>query len=172
MAWSSLTLSYHPSYLPSLLVGPLDCIQCPYKADVYKSLLVSQPWHVHVYQSSRECHLWFYPYFISSVQHVLFFLFGWLMRWVVSGCTAADLLAVASRSCSKQHLAFLHCSHLDFSPCILLVSIWCIHSVVLTQKKIERNPILFYQRDQISIWLIISELMFMPLLYVSWRCFQ
>ena len=35
-----LTLSQHPT-LPSLLIGPLDGIQCPHTADECKSLLVS-----------------------------------------------------------------------------------------------------------------------------------
>ena len=48
-----LTLSCHPS----LLAGPLDCIQCLYKADIYKSLLISQHWCVHVLESTGESKL-------------------------------------------------------------------------------------------------------------------
>ena len=40
-----------------------------------------------------------------------------------------------------------------FSMC-LFVSMWCIHTVVLTLPLLGRNPILFYQIDQISIWSI------------------
>ena len=52
---------------------------------------------------------------------------GWFMRWEISGRTAAVLLGIASRICSKQYTAFLCSSHLAFSPCILLESRWCIH---------------------------------------------
>ena len=33
---------------------------------------------------------------------------------------------------------------------------WCIHTVVLTQSQLERNPILFYRLDQTSTWLITN----------------
>ena len=33
----------------------------------------------------------------------------------------------------------------SFSPSVLLASRWCIHTVVLTQPKLGRNPVLFYQ---------------------------
>ena len=36
------------------------------------------------------------------------------MRWEVSGSTAAVLCGVASRMCSKKHVAFLCSSHLAF----------------------------------------------------------
>ena len=39
--WLCLTIHL---YHPSLLVGPLSCIQCLYRDDVYKSLLVDQHW--------------------------------------------------------------------------------------------------------------------------------
>ena len=33
--------------------------------------------------------------------------------------------------CSKQHVATLCCSHLSFSPSILLKYMWCNHTIVL-----------------------------------------
>ena len=52
---SSLTLSLtiHP-YHPSLVAGLLGYILCPYRADVTKSLLVGQHWHVLVQDSQAE----------------------------------------------------------------------------------------------------------------------
>ena len=42
--WNSQTLSLAiPSYHPSLQVGLFDCILCPHRVEVCKSLLVSQP---------------------------------------------------------------------------------------------------------------------------------
>ena len=61
------------------------------------------------------------------------------------------LLGVTSRFSSKQHVAFFYSSHLAFSPYVLLASIWCIHTVVLTQSQIGKNPVLFYLINQTSI---------------------
>ena len=69
----------------------------------------------------------------------MFILLGWFERWEVSGCTAAVLWHVASRTFLKQHLAF--------SPCILLAPRWCIHTVVPTQLQFGRNSFLFYLRS-------------------------
>ena len=71
---------------------------------------------------------------------------------------AGKMLDVASGIFSKQHIAFLCSSHLPFSPYIVLMFMWCIHTVILTQ--LGRNPILIYWRDQISIWLIILSIAF------------
>ena len=51
----------------------------------------------------------------------------------------------SSRICSRQSTKFLSRSHLAFPPCILSVSVWCIHTVVLIQVQFERNPVWFYQ---------------------------
>ena len=56
------------------------------------------------------------------VQHVLFILLGWFVRWEVSSLAAV---------CGVLVLAFLHSSRLAFSLGILSASIWCIHRVVL-----------------------------------------
>ena len=61
-------------------------IQCPHTADEYKFLLVDQ--HVSpylgVYRKTR-------PDFISNTHHVLLILFGWFVKWEVSGRTTALL---------------------------------------------------------------------------------
>ena len=50
----------------------------------------------------------------------------------------------------KKHVAFLSSSYLAFSPCVSLVSRWCIHAVVVQQ--LERNHILFpYDRQPVNI---------------------
>ena len=104
------------------------------------------------------------------------------MKWEVSGHTTAVLLGVASRICSKQHLVFLWCSHLAFSP-FLLESMWCILTIILTQLQFGRNPVLSYQKsnfhiiDNLSIAVhtfakyIIASLWvdeILPLRYVNW----
>ena len=43
----SLTLSLSVFIVHSLLAGLLDCIQCPYKVDVCKSLMVGLQCHIH-----------------------------------------------------------------------------------------------------------------------------
>ena len=73
------------------------------------------------------------------------------LRWEVSGRTAAVLCGVSSRISSRQHVAFLSCSHLAFSLRVLLVFMWCIHVVVNTQLRLGRNSVLSYRIDQTSI---------------------
>ena len=65
---------HHLSYPPSLLVSLLDCIQCPHRMDVCKSLLVSQQWWVHMLESIREHYLWVCPYVSSNALHIFFIL--------------------------------------------------------------------------------------------------
>ena len=52
------------------------------------------------------------PCVSNSAPYVLFILIGWFVRSEVSGCIAVVLWGVASRICSKQHVAFLCSSHL------------------------------------------------------------
>ena len=53
---------FSDSLSPSItLAGSLDCIQCPYRAYLCKSLLVGQC--IHALEPMRECHLWVHPYF-------------------------------------------------------------------------------------------------------------
>ena len=54
----------HP-YHPSRLAGLLDCIQCPHKADLSKSLLLAIYWHVDELESIREGRSSFRPCFSS-----------------------------------------------------------------------------------------------------------
>ena len=133
------------------MVGLLDSIQCRLRANVNKSLLVSKHWCIHVSESIREHCLCVSPYFSAGGLHVLFTLLGWFARWEVSDHTTAILWSVTSRISLKLHIAFLCSSHQDFSLWVSLVSMRCIHTVVLAQPEVERNPILFYQINQISI---------------------
>ena len=110
-------------------------------------MLISQHWYSHVLES-----LWVHPCISSSV------LLGWFVRWEAGGWTAAVLWDVASRTCSKQHIAFLYRSHLPFSYCILLVSIWCIHTEVMTQQKLGRNPFfVFSERSDFHMITYLSK---------------
>ena len=47
--------------------------------------------------------------------------------------STAVFLGIASRICSKQHVILLCSSYQAFSPCVFSASMWCIHTVVLTQ---------------------------------------
>ena len=51
------SLSPSPAYHPSLPVGVLDYILCPYRAVVGKFFLVGQHWHIRVKESIGECFL-------------------------------------------------------------------------------------------------------------------
>ena len=83
----------------------------------------------------------------------LIHLLGWFVRREASGCTAAVLSRAIFSIYSKQQFAFLRSSHLALYQCISFASQWCIHTLVLIWPKFERNPISFYQRDQIFMWL-------------------
>ena len=54
------------------------------------------------------------------------------MRREIGNRKTAVLWGVASRICSKQHVAIVNSSHIDFSPSISLMSMWCDYAVVLT----------------------------------------
>ena len=94
-------------------------------------MYVSPCWSANIGTSMCRRTLLLY-YFPSSALHVLFFLLGWFERWEASGCTAVVLLGVASRICSKQHIAFLRSSHLALSSVVSLESQRCYRTVVLT----------------------------------------
>ena len=47
-------------------------------------------------------------------------------------------------------------SQLAFSPDVLLASKWCSHTIVPTLLQLRRILVLFFQRDQISIWSIMK----------------
>ena len=75
------------------------------------------------------------------------------------------------QNCSKQHAAFRCSSHQAFSLRISLESKWCNHTVVRTQLQFERNPFLFYRRDQISIWSTVGQQQTMRFLCICWHRF-
>ena len=101
------------------------------------SVLARQP--TLAYLCVEERHLWVHPSFFSSVPHILFILLEWFLRWEVSSQTPAVLYGVASRICSKQHVASLFSFHQAFSLCVSLTPTWCIHTVVLTQHSLEKS---------------------------------
>ena len=86
--WLFLAIS---TYHLSILVGLLDCIQYPHRADVCKSLQTCQHWFVHVLESIRQNYLWLHPYFSSSIPNAFFILLGWFVRWEEGGCTTTVL---------------------------------------------------------------------------------
>ena len=59
------------------------------------------------------------------------------------GCCFQDLFNIAH--------SILRSSHLAFSLCVLLATMWCIHTVVRIQLELGRNPVLFYRIDHTSI---------------------
>ena len=124
--------------LPSIPLGCLlDGIQCLYKADECKSLLVTQHWYVHVHRRMlvKSSSL--------PLQHLLLTLLAWFVWWEVNGLTTAVFSGTAFRICSKLHTASLYSSHLAFSPNTSLTS----------RLQLGRIPILsgFYVVDNLSI---------------------
>ena len=75
--WRPLSINL---YHTSLSAGLRNYILCPLRADVCKSLMISQHWHVHMSMSLEKCHLWVRPCFSGSILNVLFVFFGWFMR--------------------------------------------------------------------------------------------
>ena len=122
--WLSLSLSLSLCicpYYPSLQAGLPNYILFLHSADVNIFLLVANTGASMCCKSIEEHYLWVRPCFANNAPYVLFVLFAWFLRWEVSGCTTVVLWGVASRIDSKQ----------AFSPYGLLVSIWCIHTVVI-----------------------------------------
>ena len=135
------------SSLTSIASGKFSKLHLVSTQHWYKSLMVSQHWHVHVQESIRKHRLWVRPCFFAIVQHVL----NGLGDGRLVAVQLLFLLGVASRISLKQHATFLCSFHLAFSLCVLLASMWCILTIVRTQPQLGRNPVLFYQIDQISI---------------------
>ena len=88
------------------------------------------------------------------------------LTWIISGCI------VASKICLKQHTAFLCSFHLAFSLCVFLNSWWCIYTIVLVWLQLGKIHVLFYQRDQISIWSLTCKWQSMLYPWVCWYHFQ
>ena len=104
---SLFTCPYHSL----LLAGPLDRIQCSWRADECKSLLDGWHWCVNMYKSFK-----YITYeFLFTCPACLRIQLG----WEVSGYTAAILRSAASSVCSEKHVAFLCCSQLAFFPCFI-----------------------------------------------------
>ena len=101
-------------------------------------------------------------------------LTGMVFEMWVSGRIAAVLWGVASRICSKQHVAFLRRSHLVFSSSVLLTSMCCIYTVVLTQRQLGKN-VLFCRKmllffDVINFKYIYPVLLvFLKSKHLHWR---
>ena len=118
LSLSPSSLAIYPCH-PLLLPSPLDCIQCPYKADVSKSPLVNQHWRVHLQQFIREYNLWVCSCFFSNTSHVLFFWFGWSWRWEISVRTAT---ISSFFFCLKHVFSFIYFHiEVNISRCLLLV---------------------------------------------------
>ena len=121
--WLSPTIHLYYSLLP---VGLLDCILCPYRAVVDKFELVTQHLPICVKRSRGACRLWVHSYFSSSVQDVLFVLFGWSFEmrgwWPYSSCFV---------ECCFQSLFIIACSILMQYPfnflIICFVSVHVVH---------------------------------------------
>ena len=75
-------LTTRPNHL-MLLVGLQDSIQCPHRADVCNSLLVSQSWRVHVEEYIKERCSWVGPYFCNFAQLALIVMLG--IDWEMGG---------------------------------------------------------------------------------------
>ena len=106
----SLNLSRHPSLSSITLCSSIVGIQCPPRADNYKSLLVGGS--MLEWELTTVCDLWVHSCFSSSAQYALLVLIRWFVRWEASGCTAVALLGAPFRIYSKQHKVFLCSSDL------------------------------------------------------------
>ena len=103
---------------PSLLVIPLDSIQCPHRADECKFLLMNPCLVVHrktLLMNSFLLHQQWPAYLVHLSE----------MRG-----TVAILYDAVSRIYSKQHAVPLCSSHQNFSPGVSLKSKWRNHTVV------------------------------------------
>ena len=121
--WSlSLSLSLTLSLSPFIPIGLIFWLVFK---DAFRYMYVfGEHWCVHVVEFIIELRLGVHSF--SSAPHILFILLGWFLKWKTGGCTVAVFWVADSWSCSRQHAAFLHCSHLAFSHGVLLTSVWCI----------------------------------------------
>ena len=107
-----------------------------------------------------------YEFFLSSLAVPYLSCSSYLkkfVRWEASGSITSVLCGAASGICSWKRSAFWCNFHLAFSLSVLLASMWCIHTVVLTQLQFGGNFILFYRIDETSIWSITCQQNFPPL---------
>ena len=102
-----------------------------------------------------EVHCWVHPCFSSSAPRLVClnldsFGDGRLVLIQLLFCEG-----VPCKICSKQYMAFLWSFLLAFSPSVLLVSMKCIHTIVLTQPSLGRNVLL----DRSDIYMIDNLLL-------------
>ena len=133
---SSLTLSYY-QFLKSIAPGEYSRLRIvSLKMYTNYSSLANTDASVYVSMSRR----WSWVCLVSpAVANISFVLLGWFERWVVNGHTAAVLLDVASRICSKKPVAFLYGCFLHFSQFLCLSSKRCVYTVVKTKSQIEKK---------------------------------
>ena len=121
-----------------------------YYTSFRRHLVFAQSWWMQILWSSantgvsaeerRERVRSFFP---NSAVYALSILLGWCVRWEVSSRTAVVFKGAES----------LWISQLTFTPSVFLNSKWCNHTIVLTRLQIERISFLFYQTNQILLWL-------------------
>ena len=145
-------LSNH-SYHPLLPAGPTNCIWCPHKADINKFLLVGLEYRIHVNGSIKVNHLRVHPGFYTSTPHVLFILLWWFVRLEVGKRTVAVLWGIASRSHSKQHIAFSGSSHLAFFS-MNFAGIYVVYPFSSTDKAKAWKKSLFILSERLDFHMI------------------
>ena len=89
------------------------------------------------------------------------------MRWEVSGRIAEGSSDVTFRICSKKLFAFLRSSHQAFSQCVLLASMRCIHTLVLIQLQLGRNPVYLTPTKKRDIYICIYIYIYISKVMVS-----
>ena len=100
------------------------------------------------------------PYeFVLASSAVCLIRFIWMVwemggKWQYNccfvGCCFQELFCVARSILVQIPSTF-------FFLCVLTASMWCIHTVVLTQPLLGRDPVLFYRIDQTSIPIILTS---------------
>ena len=124
--------------------------------------LISQ--HCCIYASAsigdgRSCVL---PYFPSNTEHVLCVLLRWFVWWKVSGRTGAIIESFVSGNCLKQFISFLTISLLGFFSRRFIYVLFCNHTIAHEQLQLVRISALFSQRDEMSVWSLISQYQLTP----------
>ena len=119
---------------------------------VYKFLLVntgpSMCRDPHAYLMSLSIPLQRYPAYLLRIIWMVYKIGD---KWPYCRCFVECYFQDVSR---KTVVSFCSFPQVFFPPSVSLTSRWCIYWVLRTQPQLGRNPVLFYQRDQIFIWLI------------------
>ena len=103
-------------YLPLFLAGHQDGIQCPYKADWYRSFLADLYWYHHGNEPQRD----FADEFISSTWAVplCFVSLAWIIEVMGDKCPYSYCFVgcgAVTRICFEQHVESLYITRLFFS---------------------------------------------------------